>query len=792
MTLGRRAFRVILPVVILSNILIAMAIYWIERTSIEQAEISRLTRDMERLKGLFDWELEFTRNLVFLLRTGDAVATFVREDDEALRATALGVKVTDGIEFFSSGLNRFVSFAILQNDFQVDYYFERSEDPFATISQAQIEAAKTVMRGRDLWSNDLVDHDGQPLLVHTELVDRATFSASFATQRQAAIILQAAVRPLKFLTMKAELEARYGTEIVMDRRIDRGADGFVAVEVLQPDLEMGLRLSDSYLSERFRPLQLTLAAGCLVLSLASIGLLLFLIRRTITGPIALLDASVTDVLSGRRQNLDRMKGGGEIERLSANIKTLHDQTLGTLEKVQTASWTDSLTGISNRLHFSLTGEQKLRQAEAAREKISLLFIDLDNFKFVNDTFGHAVGDAVLQRFTTMAKDILAASKPDNCARAPSLARLSGDEFAILLHESAEDTRAEHIARKIVEAFHDGLTVGTDTYPVSASIGIACFPDDAQCFTELISCADRAMYRAKAAGKNTVAGYSHEFAESEQRLQQIRAELQKLDPDEEFSLVYMPIVSREGAVVRCEALLRWASPRLGSVSPAEFIPAAETNALFSKIDRWVLNRAARDLPALQAIYGADLVLDINISAAELGSRAIIDHLVDAVERHGVRPSSIELELTETFAIKAPAQARAVMQGLKDAGFGLSLDDFGSGYTSLKQILEFPLDTVKLDRELVSRIGDQKGHRALSSIIDLCHSQNCRVVAEGVEDAFSQAALALAGCDLFQGFGIHEPASLAELASAGHSSTSAPPGRKEAATLPTPKKAARAKK
>lgn len=788
MTLGRRASRVILPVVILSNILIAMAIYWIERTSVEQAEISRLTRDMERLKGLFDWELEFTRNLVFLLRTGDAVGSFVREKDEALRATALGVKVTDGIEFFSSGVNRFVSFAILQNDFRVDYYFERSEDPFATISNAQIEAAKALMNGRSRWSNDLVDDNGEPLLVHTELVDRVTFSASFATQRQAAIVLQAAVRPSKFLAMKAELEARYGTEIVMAPAIDRNAGGFVAVEALLPDLHMGLRLPDSYLSERFRPLQLTLAAGCLILSLVSVGLLLFLIRRTITGPIATLDTNVTDVLAGRRQNLGRMTGGGEIERLSANIKTLHDRTLDTLEKVQAASWTDSLTGISNRLHFSLVGERALRHTDAAHGRIGLLFIDLDNFKVVNDTFGHAVGDAVLQHFTAVVRDILASSEPGDPARAPGLARLSGDEFAVLLHESAEGARAEQIARKLVEAFHDGLAVGADTYPVSASIGIAYFPDDAQSFTELISCADRAMYRAKAGGKNRIAGYSHEFAESEQRLQQIRTELEKLDPDEEFSLVYMPIVSREGVVVRCEALLRWTSPRLGPVSPAEFIPVAETNALFSKIDRWVLNRAAGDLRALQGIYGADLMLDVNISAAELGSRAIIDHLADAVERHGVRPSSIELELTETFAIKAPAQARSVMQGLKDAGFGLSLDDFGSGYTSLKQILEFPLDTVKLDRELVGRIGDQKGHRALSSIIDLCHSQNCLVVAEGVEDTFSQAALALAGCDLFQGFGIHKPAPLAELASAGRFSENTPLDRGEAAIVPTLKKVA----
>lgn len=762
MTLGRRAFRVILPVVILSNILIATSVYWIERNSIEQAETARLTRDMERLRATFEGELDFTRNLVFLLRTGDAVGSFVREADESLRATALGVKVQDGIEFFSSGIDRFVSFAILQSNFDVAYYFERSQDPFATIPPIQVEAARALMGGQALAVDDLADLDAQPLLIHSELVDRATFSASFATQRQSAIVLQAAVRPWKFLAMKAELEVRYGAPVVIAPAVAHAAGAIGVVERLLPGLDMGLHLSQSYLDARIRPLWIALAAGCCLISLVSVGLLSFLIRRTITGPIATLDANVTHVLAGRRQVLDPMTGAGEIERLSANIKTLHDQALDSLAKVQMASWTDSLTGISNRLHFSLLGGRAFERAQRQGEPLSLLFIDLDNFKFVNDTFGHAAGDAVLQRFTATVQEVLAQADLDDPAGPPILARLSGDEFAVLLHRPAGEAGARAVAHRIVAAFRDGVAIGGDAYPVSASIGIAGFPEDARSFAELISCADRAMYRAKSAGKNGIANHSSEFMESELRLEQIKVELQTLDPDAEFSLVYMPIVSSQGAVVRCEALLRWQSPRLGAISPAEFIPVAEANALFSKIDRWVLDKAMGDLGALEGIYGPDLILGINISAAELGSRAIVDHALEAAGRHGVPPARIELEMTETFAIKVPVQARAVVEDLKQAGFLLSLDDFGSGYTSLKQILEFPLDTVKLDRELVSRIGTPQGHLALSAIIDLCHSQNCLVVAEGVEDRFTQAALALAGCDLFQGFGIHRPAPLAKLA------------------------------
>jgi diguanylate cyclase (GGDEF)-like protein len=761
MTLSKRALTIILPVILLSNILIALAVYWIQRSNIEHAEIARLSRQVDRLKSLFDKEIDFTRNLVFLMQTGDATRSFVRETDENFRTTAIGVKVQDGIEFFSNNSNRFVSFAILQNDLKVEYYFEKSDDPFASIHAIQLEAAERLTRGSDLVSDDFVMDDGQPLLIHSELIDPTTFSTPLATQKETALIIQAAVRPRDFMKMKAELEKEYGTPVRIASEITVERDAFTAVRTLLPNLKVGLGLTERYLAVRVQSLKITLASGCLILSLVLVGLLLFLIRRTVTGPISTLDRQVTDVLSGRRQNLDRMTNGGEIDRLSANIKTLHDQVLDTLDKVQTASWTDVLTGISNRLHFSLIGERMFDSAQASQRKLSLLFIDLDNFKFVNDTFGHATGDAVLRQFTAICEAILDPLRKAQPERPPLLARLSGDEFAILLCETEEDSSARDIASRIIEAFAEGLTVEDETYPVTASIGIACYPADAQSFTQLVSSADKAMYHAKARGKNGTARYSLEFADGDERVEKIKSELQRLDPDEEFSLVYMPIASRSGTIEKCEALLRWNSPTLGTVSPGEFIPIAESNALFSKIDRWVLRTAVGDLKPLQQIFGEHMLLSINISTAELSSSTIIRDSVEALQHHGASASSVEIELTETFAAKIPVKAKRVVEGLKEAGFKISLDDFGSGYTSLKQILEFPLDTVKLDRELVMKIREPRGLQTLTAIIDMCHSQNCLVVAEGVEDNATQAALALAGCDLFQGFGIYRPTSLADL-------------------------------
>ncbi|MCX8995985.1 EAL domain-containing protein [Rhizobiaceae bacterium BDR2-2] len=761
MTLGRRASAIILPVVLLSNILIAVSVYWLERDSIERGETARLSRQMERLQSLFDQDLDFARNLVFMMQTGDAVRAFMREADESFRTTALGVRVQEGIEFFSSNSSRFVSFAILQNDLSVAYYFEKSDDPFASIPSVQIETATRRLSGVATSSDEFVQDEGGPLIIHTALLDRTTFSNAFATQRDEAFIVQAAVRPRDFLRMKDKLEKEYGTALVIAPEITGDGGQFMAVSSVLANLKLGLPLTDAYLAARLQSLKATLAIACLLLSFGSVGLLLFLIRRIVTKPIAVLDSQVTDILSGRRLHLDRMTGRGEIERLTTNIKTLHDQALDTLDKVQTASWTDSLTGISNRSRFTLVGKGMIEDARAARECLSLLFIDLDNFKFVNDTFGHAAGDAVLQRFTLLAREILAASRQEGPAEAPGLARLSGDEFAILLQDTGTADRAAEIAARIVDLFRDGLAVGSETYPVSASIGIASFPADARSLTQLVSSADKAMYHAKASGKNRITRYSSAFADGDRRIQQIRAELQRLDPDEEFSLVYMPIVSRSGVITRCEALLRWTSPVLGEVSPREFIPLAETNALFSKIDRWVLQKATGDLRQLQQVFGDGLLLGINISTAELRSSAIIDHALQAIGQNGVPASSIELELTETFSIGAPEKVKAVVQGLKDAGFRIALDDFGAGFTSLKQILEYPLDTVKLDRDLVGKIHDGRDTLTLNAIIDLCHSRGCVVVAQGVRDKLTQTLLALAGCDLFEGHGVGAAVPLEDL-------------------------------
>ncbi|NUS71695.1 MAG: bifunctional diguanylate cyclase/phosphodiesterase, partial [Ensifer adhaerens] len=343
-----------------------------------------------------------------------------------------------------------------------------------------------------------------------------------------------------------------------------------------------------------------------------------------------------------------------------------------------------------------------------------------------------------------------------------LARLSGDEFAVLVRSRPGDGTVREISGAILSLFEDGFEVSEKRYPVTASIGAAICPDDATNLTELIANADAAMYQAKTSGKNRSARYSRALHDKRTRLRQIQDELRSLDPDEQFHLVYMPMVDTEGRVTGCEALLRWYSPVLGNVTPDEFVPIAESSGLFTKIDWWVINKAMSDCGQLKALFGPETVLAINISSAELHSKAIADHFADCLERHGLEARSIEIELTETFAVKFSDQLRRNIDALRQNGFRLSIDDFGAGYTSVQQIIEYTADTIKLDRALVSNLTASHSLPVLKALIALCHAKGVAVVGEGIDTPEKLSMLTAAGCDLFQGYLISKPLPIEDLA------------------------------
>ena len=762
MTLGKRALSLIFPVVLAGYVLAASLIYYVQSASILGLERARLWQQMGLLTAVFQNEVTQNRSFIYSLIEGGAVRLFVNEPDVAYRATALGVRLQQSITSLSDERKRFISVAIIRQPLSVDYYFEDSDDPFAEITPQQLAHARQVVESPRLSSWTYLDTPGiDPLIVHSEFIDPLTFNRPVASAKGGAILVQTAVRPKAFIDMKRGLEKEYGATIEIGQHQYLSQGALSATATLGPSLFARLTPAPGFLENRLQTLKTLLALGAFALSLCTIGLVLLLVRRYITNPIARLDRQLTDVMTGSRSALPEMSEAGEIGRLSVNVKRLHDHSMQSFDLVQNASWTDTLTGISNREYFNIRSTQILEEAEDEGIGCTLLFIDVDNFKFVNDKHGHKIGDELLKTLADRISAIVERIVGERGLPQGLFARLSGDEFAIMLRCQPGSGAITEVSNEILALFGEGFEVLDKAYPVTASIGIAVYPEDARTLAELVANADAAMYQAKSQGKNGSARYSRSLHETRNRQRRIEEELRVLDPDEEFHLVYMPIVDGHGKVTGCEALLRWTSPLIGNVTPDEFIPIAETTGLFSKIDWWVIDRAMAEYGQIKKLFGADTILCINISSAELYTKSISDHFCDCADRHGVEARMIEIELTETFAVKLGEQSRRNIEILRGRGFRISIDDFGAGYTSVQQIIEYPAETIKLDRALVESLTRSAALPTLRALVALCHAQDMSVIAEGVDTTEKMALLAAAGCDLYQGYLISRPLALDDL-------------------------------
>ncbi|HTO32884.1 MAG TPA: bifunctional diguanylate cyclase/phosphodiesterase [Pararhizobium sp.] len=764
MTLGKRAFFLIFPVVLAGYLLAAVSVYIAQGHFVLALERARLSQQLDHMAAIFRSEVAQSRSFLYSILEGNAVRLFVSETDEAYRNNALSLRLQQSIGSLSDDPKKFVSFAILNPDMSTGYYFENSEDPFAEIGEAQFSLARRLTGGSQLrdWTFLHAEQTRQ-LIVYSEFIDPATFSRPLPSAKASALLVQVAIEPTQFLDMQKTLEAEYGAGIEFDT---------APLLVAREDLSASVRLAPSVFATLSAPenrqsgnmdqLKLLLGFGALVMSLVSVGLMIGLIRRFITNPISALDLQVTAVMNGTNEGIRETGAAGEIGRLTGNIKQLHDQSQRALKLVQHASWTDTLTGISNRGHFNTLAADIVHDVITEGRHCSLLFIDIDNFKFVNDKYGHEVGDELLKMLAARI-EVSVGSIVIRRALAPMvIARLSGDEFAILLQSTPHDGTVRETCNAILDLFSNGFEVRGKHYPVTASIGVAICPTDATNLAELVSNADAAMYQAKTNGKNRSSRFSRALQDKRDRVRHIQEELRLVDPDEQFHLVYMPIVDAGGKVTGCEALLRWVSPVLGNVTPDEFVPIAESNGLFTKIDWWVINRAMSEHNSLKALFGPETVLAINISSAELHSKSISDYFVNCLEEHGLDPRTIEIELTETYAVKLGDQLHRNIESLRERGFRISIDDFGAGYTSVQQIIEYTADTIKLDRALVDNLANEESLPALKAMIALCHAQDMAVVGEGVDSNEKLAMLTAAGCDHFQGYLISKPQTLSDLA------------------------------
>ena len=404
---------------------------------------------------------------------------------------------------------------------------------------------------------------------------------------------------------------------------------------------------------------------------------------------------------------------------------------------------DPLTGLANRTLLQDQLKQAIDHAQEYGVLGALAFLDLDNFKHINDNFGHEAGDVVLQEIASRLKA--------NVREHDTVARVGGDEFVLVINDQPS---AEHVAdlveriRRSVRAPID--VAGREIVP-GTSIGVSLFPLDGDSVDRVMRAADAAMYHAKTLGKNNAQFYTAELNQIVHQHLMLEANLSRAIRNDEMMLGYQPKVDlRTGKVVGAEALVRWRHPEQGMISPDEFIPVAEETGLIVPLGEWVIAEACGALKALRALGIDDFVISVNLSARQLRQRQFARHLAGVLKRHGVDPHMLELEVTESQLMDRPAEATEALAELKTLGVRLSIDDFGTGYSSLSRLQKFPVDFIKIDRSFLGG-GLHDGHAVITrAIIALGHNLKMKVIAEGVETFEQLAFLRAHHCDQMQGY------------------------------------------
>jgi diguanylate cyclase (GGDEF)-like protein len=503
-----------------------------------------------------------------------------------------------------------------------------------------------------------------------------------------------------------------------------------------------------------------LLATTIGMFLIALGLL-YLLERHVIGPVRDLSLATDQMEQGRyadvnlsSNRLDEIGGlTRAFARMSAGVAR-HDR------EIRRMAYTDSLTGMANRLAFRELLEERLLTLQAHSGELALLFIDLDDFKRVNDTLGHEEGDEVLNQLALRVRNTL----EKHGLPGSQVARFSGDEFILLFLKSDIRNSSSELAEELLAEVRKPLALHGNPLYLTASIGITLFPFDANAAGVLLKNADIAMYQAKVAGKNCYRFYSRAMDQAVERRVQLEQDLRGAFERGEMGLMYQPIYNlTDGRIVGAEALMRWQHPRLGMVPPSTFIEVAEQSGLIEMLGRHALVLACNDAAMWTKTDNTLPFISVNVSSKQLRGGELNDVIETVLASSGLKPSQLHLELTETAILNDENQASVLLSRVRATGVKVWLDDFGTGFSGLSHLRRVPVDGVKIDRSFVTDLLRDPDDLALTtSIIAMAHSLGITVVAEGIETEGQYAVLRERGCDQGQGFWLGRPMLAQEIA------------------------------
>jgi diguanylate cyclase (GGDEF)-like protein/PAS domain S-box-containing protein len=448
--------------------------------------------------------------------------------------------------------------------------------------------------------------------------------------------------------------------------------------------------------------------------------------------------------------MTNLLGDPDVGAIVSNSRDITDRR-ALEQQLSHQAFHDSLTGLANRALFLDRVAHALDRADRGAEPVAVMFVDIDDFKVVNDSLGHHLGDGVL---IAVAERLKAAIRPGD-----TVARLGGDEFALLLESGEMPEAAEVVACRIATDLVEPVRIGAEDISVRASIGIALGQSPVDEPDGLLRDADLAMYLAKRNGKGRFEMFHPGMHEEAVRRLETSAELRTGIEDRQLEVFYQPIIDiRTTDTIGAEALVRWHHPTRGLVSPAEFIPIAESTGLIVPLGKWVLTEACRQAESWRSsgITDERFHISVNLSARQLQDPAILDDVAAAIRKSGLPPAFVVLEVTESVIMDDLPTALSRLYALKDLGLRLAVDDFGTGYSSLSYLRNFPMDIVKIDKSFVDRITlDPEGAAMVRGVIDLSSALGLTTIAEGVENPDQLALLHELGCDSVQGYMFAKP-------------------------------------
>lgn len=434
------------------------------------------------------------------------------------------------------------------------------------------------------------------------------------------------------------------------------------------------------------------------------------------------------------------------------------------EIIRRQAYFDALTLLPNRFLALDRLSQILKEAERGNEKTAVLFLDLDDFKKVNDSLGHEFGDKLLVEAANRLS--LAVRQSD------TVGRLGGDEFIILLRVLADNNNAREIAKKLLEVFRDPFEIDGRELIITVSIGVSIYPDNSDSASGLLRNADAAMYQAKALGRNEYSFFTKEMNEILLRRFEIEAQLNNALSNNEFEVHYQQKFDvKTGCVVGAEALLRWYNPTLGVVTPDEFIPIAEHTGLIAPIGKYVISQALNFLNEWRYIHKQDYTMAVNLSPRQFRDKGLISFIENSLTESDIQPSNLEFEITEGVLMIGNSDVDGTLDELHKLGIKLSMDDFGKGYSSLSYLRKYSFDILKIDRVFINGMTlNKEDFNLVKATIAMAHSLDLLVVAEGVEMPDQLTLLDELGCDLAQGYYLSRPMPPKELIDFQHTTKS----------------------